>query len=584
MSEAKKRNPAIFGYGLSWSFPAWIGQPLSDAQVNYTISWVQGAIQKYEFDVRYVGIWNEQKWSTDYVKRLRRGLDKAGLKEVGIVVADNAGWFDASLLKKDPEFAAAVAVAGTHYPRASTSSADLRELGNVTLWSAEDSSTYFDEAGGGCWARILNWNWVVGEMTATIIWNLVSSYLEGTHWYGDSLMDAAQPWSGHYEVKSPIWTSAHTTQFTEPGWMYLRNGTGSGFLPAGGSYVTLVSDKTAANFTIVIETMTKDHSLCIRANPAFSWTVADNQTVYFRLKAAPSGTELPSSLHLWASRLFGEKTYFFEQQEDIKVDENGSFMLTVFADSVYTLSTTSGQQKGQYPQPPGATKFPVPYSDNFDNYTVDTMPKYFTDQCGSFAAAPRRNTSLPGNGGGAFQQMVTEVPIGWHGGAQGDQSKQPLTVIGDWNATNYSVSFEACIIDTAKHNSTQSALDTNLVAAVNVGGPVGPKGGRAYESTWYNYGYFLLVAADGSWQLWAGSKILINGTLSPPGIGKWHTMTLAAELNDQGGTQVISGSWDGSNLFSVKDVTWTAGFAGLGSGWHHAQFDDFHLNRSPHPR
>ena len=44
-------------------------------------------------------------------------------------------------------------------------------------------------------------------------------------------MNAAEPWSGHYDVMSPIWAGAHTTQFTEPGWRLMEVGHGAGFLP-----------------------------------------------------------------------------------------------------------------------------------------------------------------------------------------------------------------------------------------------------------------------------------------------------------------------------------------------------------------
>ena len=358
MSEAKKRNPAIVGYGLSWSFPAWVQDPLSNEQVEYTISWLTGAVRHHGYNVQYIGVWNEQHWSTDYVKRLRKALDGAGFKNVGIVVPDG-GWISAELLKSDPEFAAAVAVVGAHYPGASTSPAELRAMENLTLWSSEDSSTYFDNTGGGCWARVLNWNWVVGEMTSTIIWNVVNAILEGLRWFGDSLLDASQPWSGYYAIKSPIWATAHTTQFASPGWLYLRNNSGSGFLPGGGSYVTLVSDRKASNFSIVIETFRKENSLCIRSNPQYKWTVLDRQNVTFVLRKVSGGRPLPTVLHLWASTFFGEKTFFFEKQDDIQVNADGAFQLTVSANSVYSLTTTEGQQKGQFASPPSPASFPI---------------------------------------------------------------------------------------------------------------------------------------------------------------------------------------------------------------------------------
>ena len=48
--------------------------------------------------------------------------------------------------------------------------------------------------------------------------------------------------------------SAHTTQFSQPGWMYTKHGMGVSLLEGGGSFVTLQSpDKK--DFTIIIETM-----------------------------------------------------------------------------------------------------------------------------------------------------------------------------------------------------------------------------------------------------------------------------------------------------------------------------------------
>jgi hypothetical protein len=52
----------------------------------------------------------------------------------------------------------------------------------------------------------------MGNMTATIVWNLITSYVKGDAWYGDSFMEASNPWSGSYSIKGPLWIVAHTTQ------------------------------------------------------------------------------------------------------------------------------------------------------------------------------------------------------------------------------------------------------------------------------------------------------------------------------------------------------------------------------------
>lgn len=51
-----------------------------------------------------------------------------------------------------------------HYPGTTTVLDALKT--QKRLWSSEDYSTFNNEVGGGCWARILNQNYVNGLMTA----------------------------------------------------------------------------------------------------------------------------------------------------------------------------------------------------------------------------------------------------------------------------------------------------------------------------------------------------------------------------------------------------------------------------------
>eukprot|EP01084_Bolivina_argentea_P095306 171371_1 len=401
MVEAKKRNPLIKFYALSWGFPAWIGRgALNENQANYTVLWVDGAKKIYDLDINWLGIWNERPYSTSYVKLLRKMLDENGYNNTSLVVADEAFGSADSIVaaaQNDTEFAKSFDIIGVHYPGSSRDTSAMASSG-YKLWSSEDSSTNDNNIGGGCWARILNWNWVYGNYTSTIMWPIISSWYEYLHWFGDGLMNAAWPYNGHYEVMSPLWVSSHTTQFVHVlnnEWYYVQQGYGSGILDNGGTYVTFMSNNGQSkdlNITIVIETMQYNNSLCVRANPSDFWNVTI-QNITFKLENNNKNAYvLPKQLYVWKSVLFGAKVYWFEKQDPITINSDLSFtLIDIEPDTVITLTTISTGNKGSYSTPPSKIVFPIPYNDNFQSYANeinngnDPQPKYFSDQAGSFA-------------------------------------------------------------------------------------------------------------------------------------------------------------------------------------------------------
>uniref|UniRef100_A0AAQ5YF47 Galactocerebrosidase n=1 Tax=Amphiprion ocellaris TaxID=80972 RepID=A0AAQ5YF47_AMPOC len=544
MKEAKKRNPNITLIGLPWAFPGWVGRGKNwpydypDITAAYVVKWILGAKQYHDLDIQYVGIWNERSYDAKYIKLLRYTLDKSGLEAVRIVASDNLWEPIVVSLLLDPELSSAVDVIGAHYPGTITVTEALKT--QKKLWSSEDYSSFNDEVGGGCWARILNQNYVNGLMTATISWNLVASYYEDLPFGRDGLMTAEEPWSGNYVVESPIWITAHTTQFSQPGWTYLQT---VGHLEHGGSYVALTDGK--GNLTVVIETMTHDHSVCIRPPlPPFNVT---SQNATFQLKGSFTSIE---ELQVWRSQ-FNFKTkkpYFFEKLPPLKV-LNGSFTLSLAEDEVYTLTTITTGNKGSYPDPPPSAPFPKVYKDNFDvceSKGLDAPD--FADQTGVFEYYV--NLTDPGPHLFTLRQVVTQRPITW-----ATDADQTISVIGD-HQQDLTVSCDIFM---------ENIQTGGVFVAARV-----DKGGGSVRSA---RGVFFWVFADGSYRVTndlAGQTVLAEGLSGTQAFG-WYTLTLTVQ------GQYASGLLNGFPLWrNAVVLTPKNGWAAIGThSFELAQFDNF---------
>ncbi|XP_008285243.1 galactocerebrosidase isoform X2 [Stegastes partitus] len=544
MKEAKKRNPNITLIALPWAFPGWVGHGKNwpydypDITAAYVVNWVLGAKQYHDLDIQYIGIWNERSYNTKYIKVLRKMLDKVGLSDVGIIAADG-DWSIAKSMIADLYLNDSVEVIGAHYPGTITVTDALKT--QKKLWSSEDYSTFNDEVGGGCWARILNQNYVNGQMTATISWNLVASYYEDLPFGRDGLMTAEEPWSGNYVVESPIWITAHTTQFTQPGWTYLQT---VGHLEQGGSYVALTDGK--GNFTIVIETMTHDHSVCVR--PPLSPFNVTSQNATFQLKGSLASIK---DFQVWRSQ-FNFKTKkpsFFEKLAPLKV-LNGSFTLHLAEDEVYTLTTITTGNKGSYPDPPPSAPFPKVYKDSFDvlNPPFSEAPD-FADQTGVFEYYV--NLTDPGPHVFTLRQVVTQRPVTWVADAD-----QTISVIGDYQWQDLTITCDV-FMETIKSGGVFIAARVD-------------KGGGSVRSA---KGVFFWVFADGTYKVTndlAGQTVLAEGLSGTQAYG-WYTLSLTVK------GQYASGLLNGYPLWKNAVVlTPKNGWAAIGThSYELAQFDNF---------
>ncbi|XP_059176870.1 galactocerebrosidase-like isoform X3 [Physella acuta] len=543
MKEAKKRNPDIKLYGLPWGFPGWLGQGTQSPYTNvtktadYIVRWITGAKTQHNLTIDYIGIWNEKSYTKDYIKTLRNTLDQRGFQHVLIIAADEK-WEISSDIIKDSALAAAVYGIGCHYPGTYTTQESINT--GKQLWASEDYSTFNDEVGGGCWARIINQNYVNGLMTSTISWNLIGSYYEGLPYYRDGLMTAVQPWSGNYNVDTPIWITAHTSQFTSIGWKYLKHGFGVGKLPYGGSYVGLVSP-TGDQLTIVIETMTHNHSICIR--PPLPKYDVQPQDVLITLKGAFATV---TELNVWYSKLGfnGAQDILFQKRNPLRL-QNGQATLSLGLDEVITLTTLTGGQRGSYPSPPPPKPFPLPYKDDFEGYSLYQEPFNLAQQTGSYEVVNNGSSNV-------IRQMVLNTPVVW---CDADMGNKSLNVVGDQSWTDLFVEVDFEILPV---NGTSGVF---IAAKVDQGG---------CEAFWA-HGIFFYVLQDNRFVVsndLGRVKVLAEGALTVlPG---WHRLSLLVT-----GTCAV-GAYDSRVVFNVTiPAKPSHGFAALGTdSYGLADFDN----------
>ncbi|KFQ27673.1 Galactocerebrosidase, partial [Mesitornis unicolor] len=547
MKEAKMRNPKIKLIGLPWTFPAWIGKgenwpyDFPDVTAYYIVSWILGAKQYHDLDIDYVGIWNERAFNSKYIKHLRSTLDKHGLQQVRIIASDRLWEPISFVLLLDSELHGVVDVIGAHYPGTKTVPNAL--LTEKKLWASEDYSTFNDEVGAGCWARILNQNYVNGNMTSTIAWNLVASYYEELPFGRCGLMTAQEPWSGHYRVEAPIWITAHTTQFTQPGWTYLQV---DGHLKGGGSFVALTDG--LGNLTIIIETMTHNHSQCIRPPlPHFS---VEPQRATFYLKG---------SFDLRRSLLIQELGCFVTYLSDFCSLSflyfqvwKGSFSLDLDVDEVYTLTTLKTGKKCACPEPPPPQPFPSNYKDDFNirNPPFSEAPN-FADQTGVFEYFI--NASDPGDHVFTLRQVVVQRPITWASDAD-----QTISIIGNFQWVNMTINCDIYI---------EKQRDGGVFIAGRV-----DNGGIYVRQT---KGVFFWVFADGTYRVTGdlgGKEVLMKG-LSGVRDNAWHTLTLNIQGTSASGLLNGYPLWENVTISKPRN-----GWAAIGTrSFEFAQFDNFHV-------
>ena len=422
-------------------------------------------------------------------------------------------------------------------------------------------------------------------------------------------MWAEQPWSGFYVVNSPIWATAHYTQATQPGWFYLPVGSGSGMLPTGGSYVSLVSpggcssgaagaDHGAApgldrvHLTLVVQTMEYDLSKCFKdSHPPFD--VASEANVSFtidapllaRLKASSSA---PFALygrrtHLNASDRVAPATYiplsdrhntYFEAQRIAWAEAAGSatFSLTLRRNEVWTVSTVDGAgSRGDgsdgpdHGLPPIAK--PARWSDAHRDacFALDGLPLdaalvdavVAMDQQGVWESHNSRDAAA----GLTMQQVIPEAPDEWHGSGRA----HPFTFVGP-----------AANLSSLGPHGRGAAVSADVMPSAAPGGWAGVGFGRPTLKT-APEAMALRLFANGTWSFDGKSGMLARGATWA---AAWHNLSVSiAPAVPHGSTPVYVAAIDGtvvaSGAYQMHAPSLTTAFATLSSSYSAGSNSEF---------
>ena len=539
MQESKKRNPHEKLYGLEWGTPGWINPNKNDTwtqdNVTYLLNWLRHAKSDYGLTIDYLGGWNERGYNKPWYENFRAALSRSGFAAVKLVAADSFQWQVGTDAGTDLAFNSAVDVIGIHYPEYSPKlaanpdwQASLKT--GKPLWGSEMGWQPYD-TGAANLAKNYNQGYVAGRMTAFVNWATVWSVYDVLPFRGDGLMQANEPWSGHYAVAQAIWVTAQTTQFAQPGWQYLDGA--CGYLDdnsANGSYVTLKSPN-GRDFSLIAETV----------------DAARSQTAEFAI----SGGLSAGTLHVWRTNVKSSETKdWFIRLSDIS-PTNGMFSVTLQPGCVYSVTTTTGQAKGSTTPPPAAPLV-LPYREDFHSYAPGATPRLFSDQQGTFAVA----AAGAGRKGKCLRQVVTLKPVLW------SENGDPSTVVGDSRWADYQVSSDALLeapgyVDIVGRMMNITSEHSNLIN-----------------------GYHLRVSSSGAWSLLvkdAAKETILASGHKAFAVNVWHRLLLSFALNQ------ISAAIDGSVVVrNLSDNTYSQGLVGYQvSQWQTARFQNLLVTGIP---
>jgi galactosylceramidase len=480
MAEARKRNPNILLDCLPWTYPAWVGNPFSKESAEYVTAFLEVARKHYGLEMNWVSAaQNEMGTNLDWIaNNLRPTLDAHGFSRVKIQAPDDSQsyWKIFDELEKHPEYNHLIDAVGYHYldgyapfeidqKTGHDATPKARQSGKP-LWASEEWSSSGKTWGGRgalYLARLINKLYTRDRVTKFEVWCPFTGIYDALFWSNTGTLQANSPWNGNYTVWPAVWAVAHTTQFAEPGWVYMDGACGQ-FDTATwrGSHVALRNPKTGDWSVIIVSGEKKKVTLTIGAG----------------LKTGP--------FYIWRST---EKEQFICLKPQ-RLHKH-SIELELGPDAIYTVTSTTGQRKGAFGPPPEKKPFPFPFSENFERYKAGETPRYFSDQKGTF------ETCESPKGGICLAQVVPKQGILWWGNG----TLKPYSLFGDANWQDYTIDADV-LID---------------------GGDV-EIGGRHLAGD--KLGFRWILTSDGRWQLNWQYTTLASGQIERFNPEGWHHLRL----------------------------------------------------------
>lgn len=480
MAEARKRNPQVMLDCLPWAYPNWVGNRFSKESADWIVAFLEVARKYYGLELDWVSAaQNEMGTNLSWIaKYLRPTLDAHGFSKVKLQAPDDDSeyWHVFNELEKDPEYNRLISAVGYHYvdgrepweidQKAGRDATVKAKKSDKPLWASEEwsqSGEKWGEKGALYLARLMNKLYIRDRITKFEVWCPLDGIYNQIIWGNTGAMQADSPWNGHYTVWPSVWTLAHTTQFAEPGWVYMDSACGQFNSDSWrGSHVALRNPKTG-DWSVIIVT-------------------GDAQKVKIYVAPGLKG----GLVYIWKST---EKEQFVRLNTQ-RLNKN-TIEIELEPDAVYTITNTTGQTKGAYGTSPESKPFPFPYVEKFDSYSPGQTPRYFSDQKGTF------ETYQSPEGGICLMQIVPDQGILWYN----NWLLKPHSLFGDSNWQDYFIEADVFI----------AGGDAEIC-------------GRYADRN--KLGYRLILTRDGRWQINWQYTALALGQIENFSPTCWHHLRL----------------------------------------------------------